>query len=436
MKKSICTSLYALILLLCIGLNTNVFGQQNVGIGTTTPDPSARLDVFSANQGVLLPRVNLLSITDITTIPNAAVSLLVYNSNPGMLGGGLGIYYWNGTSWIQAFGVPGGAGATGVTGPGGIGPTGSTGFAGVSGNTGVTGPTGANSATGFTGTTGSLGITGSSGSTGLIGDTGITGTIGSTGDVGSTGPSGSGYTGSTGVTGPTGAIGSTGDIGSTGPSGSGNTGSTGDTGSTGSTGGIGITGSSGDTGFTGSTGDTGSTGTTGSTGSTGSTGFTGSTGATGLTKFSVFAGAVAVAATPGEYLIGCNNVNNPFTLGTTPASIPAILAVYGYSIGYVASSDCSFSNATCYVSTSSAGRIVTVYVYKYPVVNGSSANLIGTLLGSGSVTCTNVNVPYRVDVPVTSASISRGDLILVEYKVSAGATPSLWAHGTMEFSVP
>lgn len=52
---------------------------QSVGIGTATPDASARLEVSSSNQGVLIPRVSLSSPTDATTIANPATSLLVYN---------------------------------------------------------------------------------------------------------------------------------------------------------------------------------------------------------------------------------------------------------------------------------------------------------------------------------------------------------------------
>src|ERR1035437_6953396 len=114
--------------------------QQNVGIGTTAPHPSARLDIFSNHQGLLIPRVGLLNITDTTVVQHPAMSLMVYNNNPGMTGGGLGIYYWNGGQWIQAFGVAGGIGATGTTGI--IGASGLTGATGSIGATGA-GNTGA-----------------------------------------------------------------------------------------------------------------------------------------------------------------------------------------------------------------------------------------------------------------------------------------------------
>ncbi len=70
------------------------------GIGTTTPDPSAKLDVSSTNKGFLPPRVTLTSTTDNTTIPNPATALLVYNtgSNVNL---SKGYYYWNGTAWTK-----------------------------------------------------------------------------------------------------------------------------------------------------------------------------------------------------------------------------------------------------------------------------------------------------------------------------------------------
>lgn len=57
--------------------SVNLFSQ--VGINTTTPNPSAVLDVVSTNKGLLIPRVSLTGNTDLTTIPNPANGLLVYN---------------------------------------------------------------------------------------------------------------------------------------------------------------------------------------------------------------------------------------------------------------------------------------------------------------------------------------------------------------------
>jgi len=80
------------------------FAQTNVGIGTTTPNQSAALDVTSNNKGLLVPRISLQSLTDIITIPSPANSLLIYNTNAAIIGG-KGFYFNNGTtnaaSWIK-----------------------------------------------------------------------------------------------------------------------------------------------------------------------------------------------------------------------------------------------------------------------------------------------------------------------------------------------
>jgi hypothetical protein len=73
---------------------------SQVGIGTTSPDASSSLDISSTNSGLLIPRVNLVSIVDTSTITAPTTSLLVYNTNTAIsFGYGVGYYYWNGTQW-------------------------------------------------------------------------------------------------------------------------------------------------------------------------------------------------------------------------------------------------------------------------------------------------------------------------------------------------
>lgn len=67
------------------------------GIGTSTPNSSAKLDVYSTNKGFLPPRVTLTSASDITTISSPAEGLLVYNL--GSVGLQAGYYYWSGANW-------------------------------------------------------------------------------------------------------------------------------------------------------------------------------------------------------------------------------------------------------------------------------------------------------------------------------------------------
>ena len=215
----------------CINLSAQGVAINTIG---NVADASAMLDISSSSKGLLIPRVNLLSTTDVITIPNPANSLLVYNLSASMTGGRVGFWYYNTSipAWVQA-----------------IGPTGSTGFTGSTGSNGSTGVTGS------AGSTGSQGIQGVTGGTGTTGTTGATGVTGATGNTGVTGSAGS--TGSQGIQGVTGGAGTTG-----------------------------VTGATGNAGVTGSTGGTGSQGFQGVTGGTGATGVTGATGANGTTVLS------------------------------------------------------------------------------------------------------------------------------------------------------
>jgi hypothetical protein len=69
---------------------------QNVGIGTSNPNASSILDVNSSNKGILLPRVFLQNSVDNITVPNPAVNLIVFNTNPA-IAGGIGLFYNNNT---------------------------------------------------------------------------------------------------------------------------------------------------------------------------------------------------------------------------------------------------------------------------------------------------------------------------------------------------
>ena len=95
----------------------NILRAQNVGIGasTFTPDASAGLEIQFTDKGLLIPRVALTSITDQTTIPSPATSLLVYNLGTGGLTPA-GYYYWDGSQWVR-FATGTGGGITSI-GPG------------------------------------------------------------------------------------------------------------------------------------------------------------------------------------------------------------------------------------------------------------------------------------------------------------------------------
>jgi uncharacterized protein (TIGR02145 family) len=76
------------------------------GDGNSNPDPSAVLELKSANLGFLLPRVALKSTEDKTTIANPVAGLAVYNTATAGTGATAvvpGIYVFTGTTWtLQA----------------------------------------------------------------------------------------------------------------------------------------------------------------------------------------------------------------------------------------------------------------------------------------------------------------------------------------------
>nr|WP_321248061.1 hypothetical protein [uncultured Psychroserpens sp.] len=67
-----------------------------VGIGTTSPDPSAILDISSTNGGLLLPRMNL---TQRNTITTPAIGLLIYLID----GTQQCLQVYNGTGWENIY---------------------------------------------------------------------------------------------------------------------------------------------------------------------------------------------------------------------------------------------------------------------------------------------------------------------------------------------
>jgi hypothetical protein len=93
--------------LLVVGLLSAGLHAQSVGIGTATPDPSARLHIEDNARGLLIPNVTL-SATDLATpVSSPATSLLVYNTNTagsGPTAVSPGFYYWNGSQWVRLLG--------------------------------------------------------------------------------------------------------------------------------------------------------------------------------------------------------------------------------------------------------------------------------------------------------------------------------------------
>lgn len=86
MYKLVLSGIFALAIQCCIAQN------QNVGIGTTTPDASAALDVSSTSQGFLPPR---LSSAQRDAMPNKTAGLTIFNTTTGCL------EFYNGSYWIN-----------------------------------------------------------------------------------------------------------------------------------------------------------------------------------------------------------------------------------------------------------------------------------------------------------------------------------------------
>jgi hypothetical protein len=103
MKKALLSFFTGIALLLTVAASA-----QNVAVNATgaTADPSAILDVNATNAGLLVPRINLASLTDAATIANPTTSLLVYNTNAAL---GTGYYYNSGTPAAPVWTSLGGA---------------------------------------------------------------------------------------------------------------------------------------------------------------------------------------------------------------------------------------------------------------------------------------------------------------------------------------
>ncbi len=81
---------YVLFLAVMI-MASNVIAQ-NIGIGTTTPNASAALEINATGKGLLIPRT---STTTRTAIVNPAKGLMVYDTTTNSF------WYHNGSAWTQ-----------------------------------------------------------------------------------------------------------------------------------------------------------------------------------------------------------------------------------------------------------------------------------------------------------------------------------------------
>ncbi len=85
-------------------VTSNIGRSGSVAVGSAIPNAYAKLDVSSANQGVLIPRINLTSRTlDLNSdsdnnISNQPVGLIIYNNGTTFT---QGLFFWNGSEWLS-----------------------------------------------------------------------------------------------------------------------------------------------------------------------------------------------------------------------------------------------------------------------------------------------------------------------------------------------
>ena len=83
-------------------LITGFSSFAQIGIGTSTPNASAKLQVDASDKGFLPPRVTLASTTDVATIATPATGLLIYNTaSAGTSPNNVtpGYYFYDGNKW-------------------------------------------------------------------------------------------------------------------------------------------------------------------------------------------------------------------------------------------------------------------------------------------------------------------------------------------------
>ncbi|MCB9185817.1 MAG: hypothetical protein H6601_03645 [Flavobacteriales bacterium] len=93
--RTLRTSIFAVITALTFVIPLNLIAQDNVGIGTITPDPSALLEIQSLDKGLLIPRTDTLAIT------NPATGLLIYTPTDSSF------WYFDGIVWRRGIGPEG-----------------------------------------------------------------------------------------------------------------------------------------------------------------------------------------------------------------------------------------------------------------------------------------------------------------------------------------
>ena len=84
--------------------------NDNMGLGTGTPNTSAQLEMADTDRGILINRVALTSTTSAGPVSSPATGLLVYNTATASSGSTEvlpGFYYWEGSRWVAMGGTGG-----------------------------------------------------------------------------------------------------------------------------------------------------------------------------------------------------------------------------------------------------------------------------------------------------------------------------------------
>ncbi len=95
------------LLIFCVVFVVNsIHLSAQTGIGTTTPDASAKLDVSSTNKGFLPPRITLTALNSASPVTSPATGLLIFNTaTVGIIPNQVtpGYYYWDGVNskWVR-----------------------------------------------------------------------------------------------------------------------------------------------------------------------------------------------------------------------------------------------------------------------------------------------------------------------------------------------
>lgn len=96
-----------LVMFVVVILTNSSYGQNNVGIGTTTPNANAALDIVAIDKGILIPRVALTSTAASSPLSGFVDGMMVYNTaTAGTSPNNVtpGFYFSNGSSWQKVSG--------------------------------------------------------------------------------------------------------------------------------------------------------------------------------------------------------------------------------------------------------------------------------------------------------------------------------------------